>query len=79
MEVNSDSVQLWWKAPTNTLGLAGYVIYKDGKEFAVVNKDITEYKVDGLRKNTIYGFKVSAKYVNGAESKPVSLNVRTKK
>lgn len=77
-EVDSDSVKLTWESPKETTGLVGYSIYKDGKIFAEVGTDTT-YIVEGLRKNTIYGFKVVSQYSNGEVSKPVSENVRTKK
>ncbi|MGL5379714.1 sialidase domain-containing protein [Clostridium sp.] len=75
----SNSVLLNWNSPESTVGLEEYVVYKDGKEFAVIPADITELNITGLRSNTIYGFKVGARFSNGEESKPVSLNVRTTK
>ncbi|MGL5378351.1 S8 family serine peptidase [Clostridium sp.] len=78
-ESTNSSVALTWEAPKTTDGLVGYVIYKDGKEVATVDNGTTEYTVEELRANTIYGFKVVAKYSNGEVSKPVSKNVRTTK
>ncbi|MGL5381003.1 endo-alpha-N-acetylgalactosaminidase family protein [Clostridium sp.] len=77
-EVTSNSVSLTWNAPSETVGLEGYTIYKDGKVVAEVN-DATSYTAEGLKSNSIYGFKVVAKYSNGEISKPVSINVRTSK
>ena len=74
---SSTGVKLTWKAPQYADGLKEYIVYKDGKKFATVDaKDLT-YDVTGLKGNTIYGFKVTAVYTNGVESKPVSVNART--
>ncbi|MEG2291381.1 MAG: fibronectin type III domain-containing protein [Clostridium sp.] len=73
------SVKLGWESPDNVAGLVEYVIYKDGKKLTSVSSDESEYVVNELRSNTIYGFKVTAKYSNGKESKPQSVNVRTTK
>lgn len=77
--ITNNSVKLTWEEPKDTKGLVGYVLYKDSKEIETFSKEITEYKVDNLRKNTLYGFKIVAKYSNGEVSKPKSINVRTKK
>ncbi|MGL5381004.1 endo-alpha-N-acetylgalactosaminidase family protein [Clostridium sp.] len=76
--VTSNSATLTWNEPSETVGLEGYTIYKDGKIVAEVN-DATSYTAEGLKSNSIYGFKVVAKYSNGEVSKPVSVNVRTTK
>ncbi|MGL5380934.1 sialidase domain-containing protein [Clostridium sp.] len=78
-EVTDSSVKLSWDVPNNTVGLTEYVIYKDGKILATIPADSTEHNVTGLKSNTIYGFKVTAKYSNNQESKPTSLNIRTQK
>ncbi|MGL5381578.1 discoidin domain-containing protein, partial [Clostridium sp.] len=78
-EITNNSATLTWDIPTSVIGLDEYVIYKDGKEVATVKAGTTEYKEEGLKANTIYGYKVTAKYSNGEESKPVSVNIRTKK
>lgn len=77
--INNNSITLNWNKPEETVGLVEYVIYKDGKEIVRLDKNATEYTIDSLRKNTIYGFKITARYANGSESKPVSLNIRTTK
>ncbi|MGL5379912.1 fibronectin type III domain-containing protein, partial [Clostridium sp.] len=77
--VTNNSVSLSWNAPSSVIGLAEYVVYKDGKVVATVPAGTTEYVASELKANTIYGFKVTAKYSNGQESKPVSLNTRTTK
>ncbi|MGL4990290.1 MAG: TIM-barrel domain-containing protein [Sarcina sp.] len=77
--VTNNSVSISWEAPKTTAGLREYVIYKDGKELQTVPSNVTEGVISELKANTLYGFKVSAKYSNGEESKPVSLNVRTEK
>lgn len=78
-EVLVDTVNLSWEKPSDEYGLVEYVIYKDGKELATLSKETTSYAATELRKNTLYGFKVVAKYSNGEKSKPVSVNLRTKK
>lgn len=78
-EATSNEVVLTWNLPKETAGLIGYIIYKDGKEFAEVLLNETTFTVTDLKYNTIYGFKVVSKYSNGEKSKPVSINLRTKK
>lgn len=76
----SNWVKLAWEAPKEGTEVAEYIIYKDGKEIDRVKSDAAlEYEAIGLKLNSIYGFKVVAKGRNGAESKPVSLNIRTTK
>lgn len=77
--ISNNTLELLWESPSTIEGLVGYIIYKDGKKIGEVNKAINNYKVENLRPNTIYGLKVVSKYSNGKESKPVSINVRTKK
>jgi len=77
-EITNNSVIIEWNAPEEKEGLVGYEIYKDGKLIAEVN-NTTSYKLEALKANTIYGFKVVSKYSNGQKSKPVSINTRTKK
>lgn len=78
-KVTSNSVDLSWNEPKATEGLVGYEIYKDGKLLTEVESNKTNYVVEGLKANTIYGFKVVSKYSNNEKSKPLSENVRTKK
>lgn len=78
-EVTSDSISITWEEPKDTVGLESYAIYKDGKLLEVVPSTMNEYKLNNLKQNTIYGIKVSARYSNGEESKPKSINARTKK
>lgn len=78
-EVNNNNITLSWNEPEYTEGLVGYEVYKDGKIIGEVNSDTTNYKVDELKVNTIYGFKIVSKYSNGEKSKPISINTRTKK
>lgn len=74
-----NTVALTWEAPKSTVGLVEYIIYKDGKELTTVDANTLSYTVEKLRTNTNYGFKVACKYSNGEKSKPVSINLRTKK
>lgn len=78
-KVTSNEVALTWNLPKETVGLVGYIIYKDGKEITELASDETTFTVTGLKANRIYGFKVVSKYSNGKKSKPISINVRTKK
>lgn len=78
-EVTNSTATLTWEAPKSKEGLAGYVIYKDGKELEQISADVTTYVAENLKTNIIYGFKVVSKYSNGEVSKPVSVNLRTKK
>jgi len=73
------TVNLTWDAPKTAEGLVEYIIYKDGKVLDTIAADKTNYTAENLKSNTIYGFKVVAKYSNDETSKPVSVNVRTKK
>lgn len=77
--VTSNSVKLMWTEPNSTIGLVEYIIYKDGKKIDTVDNKSVNYEVNNLKSNTIYGFKVAARYSNGEISKPVSINIRTKK
>lgn len=74
-----DEVTLSWDNPKSITGLNEFVIYKDGKIYDTVNNETTSIKISDLKSNTLYGFKVTAKYSNDKESKPQSLSVRTKK
>lgn len=75
-EITNKIVKLEWEAPTNTT-IKEYIIYKDGKEFTkTTDANIT---IDGLKANTIYGFKVVAVSEDNQISKPTSINTRTKK
>lgn len=77
-ETESTSATISWEAPKNTENLVEYVIYKDGKTLETIDASNASYKVEDLKANTIYGFKVASKYSNGEISKPISINVRTK-
>jgi len=77
--VDKNSITLNWNKPSTIVGLVEYIIYKDGKLVDKVDASTTSYNFTGLKTNSIYGFKVIGKYSNGEESKPVSINVRTKK
>ncbi|MEG2291707.1 MAG: sialidase domain-containing protein [Clostridium sp.] len=76
---NSNSISIAWESPKSTIGLTNYIIYKDGKVLEKVSAETTEYVLDNLKANTIYGIKVVAEYLNGEVSKPISVNGRTEK
>ncbi|MGL5380222.1 glycosyl hydrolase family 95 catalytic domain-containing protein [Clostridium sp.] len=75
----TNNVSLIWDAPASTVGLVEYIVYKDGKVYGTVKAGNTSIEIPELKSNTIYGFKVIAKFSNNEESKPVSINVRTQK
>lgn len=75
--ITGTEITLNWKAPQSTEGLIGYTLYKEGQVLAVLDSNVTSYKVTGLSENTLYGFKIVSNYENGKSSKPVSVNVRT--
>lgn len=79
VEKTHNSIKLSWEAPKNTDGLTNYIIYKDGKQIGKISAENTEYVLNDLKANTIYGIKISAEYSNGEVSKPTSINIRTKK
>ena len=66
---NLDAVKLSWEAPKTTDGLVEYIVYKDGKEIAIVDSSNTECTVENLKSNTIYGFNVVDKYSSEELSK----------
>lgn len=76
---SNKTVDLSWSSPESKVGLVSYIIYKDGKVLDTIDADKTSYTAENLRVNTNYGFKVVTKYSNGEISKPISINVRTKK
>lgn len=78
-ESESTSINISWEAPENIVGLVEYIIYIDGKLLDTIDSSNTSYKVEDLRTNTIYGFRVVSKYSNGEISNPASVNARTKK
>ncbi|MGL5381011.1 glycoside hydrolase family 38 C-terminal domain-containing protein [Clostridium sp.] len=78
-ETTKNEVKLTWNTPESKDSLKEYVVYKDGKECKTVPAGTNEITLNELRSNTIYGFKVTARYINNEESKPISINVRTSK
>lgn len=76
-EVNKKDVTVSWKAPENTFGLEGYILYKDGKVVDEVSANDKEYTFEGLKRHTIYNFKIAAKYSNGDLSNKETLTLRT--
>lgn len=78
-DIEANSLNLTWKAPESLVGLVEYEVYKDGKRIASLTNRENQFKVEDLKTNTIYSFKVITKYSNGESSKPVSINQRTSK
>lgn len=77
-EINSSTVELSWEAPKNSTDLVEYIIYKDNVKIATLNSNTTTYTLTNLTSKTNYKIEVSAKYLNGEESKTTSINVKTK-
>lgn len=77
--VNKKNVIVEWDAPNNTEGLTGYVLYKDGKKVAEIGANERSYNFKGLKRHTIYNFKVASKYANGKLSSKESITLRTKR
>ncbi|MGL5244238.1 MAG: discoidin domain-containing protein [Sarcina sp.] len=75
-DTTSHSITIDWEAPTNTT-IKDYVIFKDGMEIGRTTD--TNYTVDGLKANTLYGFKVVAVSTDMQLSRPVAKNGRTEK
>lgn len=75
--VNKKDVTVQWDKPENNYGLEGYVLYRDGKEVGEIGVDETSYTFDGLKRHTIYNFKIAAKYANGEISTKESITLRT--
>lgn len=76
---SSTTVDLSWSEPISIVGLQEYIIYKDGKEILRVPVGSNKTTIEGLKVNTIYGFKIVAQFSNGEKSKPLSINTRTTK
>lgn len=76
-DINKKDVKLIWDAPETIEGLEGYVIYKDGKKIKELPADTTEFVASKLNRNTIYNFKIAAKYSNGELSTEESKTIRT--
>lgn len=76
-EVGSNYVVLSWTPSENTNGLSGYSIYKDGEVVQKLGTEETSCKIEGLRSNTIYSFRIVANYSNGEVSKPLPVDLRT--
>ncbi|MGL5378541.1 discoidin domain-containing protein, partial [Clostridium sp.] len=75
-DITKNSVSMTWEAPTN-VEIKEYIIYRDGKEIGRTSD--TSFVAEGLRVNSIYGFKIVAVSNEDKESKPISINVRTRK
>lgn len=76
-DIKNNSVTLAWNSPENTYGIDGYIIYKDNKKIGEVLVNEIEFKVENLKRHTIYNFKVAAKYSNGEISEKDTITVRT--
>ncbi|MPQ43475.1 S8 family serine peptidase [Clostridium tarantellae] len=77
-DITNNSLKLTWNETTNVT-INEYIIYKDGVKIATVNGTSQEYLIDNLKANTLYNFKIIAKSIDEQLSRPVSINIRTKK
>ncbi|MPQ44094.1 alpha-amylase family glycosyl hydrolase [Clostridium tarantellae] len=73
-----NKITIAWNKPKSK-DIIGYKIYKDNKLIDEIDKDITEYNIENLKSNTLYGFKVLCKYSNDKVSRPRFINIRTTK
>lgn len=79
-EITNNLINIRWEAPLEKENIESYSIYLDGKLKGVILADGTsEYSINNLKANTIYGIKIVAKSSNGLVSNPISINLRTKK
>ncbi|WP_170272155.1 sialidase domain-containing protein [Clostridium tarantellae] len=78
-ETTSSTIKLDWETPSKGGAVKEYIIYKDSIEIARVSKEVTEYIVENLKANTLYGFKIVAIGEDGENGRPVAINARTSK
>ncbi|MGL5380153.1 penicillin binding protein PBP4B, partial [Clostridium sp.] len=79
-EIESNCAKVTWNSPSNNDFIKEYKVYLDGKlEAVILPGEVLEYEFKDLKSNSIYGVKVVAKTMDGLESKPISINIRTKK
>ncbi|MGG5461828.1 alpha-L-fucosidase [Clostridium sp. B9] len=77
-EKSKKSVTLTWDKPVGGVEVAEYIIYKDGKKIGTVPASgELSYIANGLKRHTIYNFKVAAKGVNGKIGPKASVTLRT--
>lgn len=79
-EITNNSLNIEWETPLNSENIESYNVYLDGKlKLIILPGNGNKCSVKNLKNNTIYGVKVVAKTKDSLLSKPVSINVRTKK
>lgn len=79
-DYTNNTVDISWEKPINNQNIKEYCLYLDGKLLDTVSANSElEYELSNLDSNTIYGIKITSKSKNGLESKPSSLNIRTRK
>ncbi|MPQ42991.1 sialidase domain-containing protein [Clostridium tarantellae] len=79
INITNKSLKLKWDKPLTSENIREYVLYKDGVELTRVNGEITEFNIEDLKSNTLYGFKILAIGENNKKGRPVSINMRTLK
>ncbi|MGL5244207.1 MAG: beta-N-acetylglucosaminidase domain-containing protein [Sarcina sp.] len=77
-ESTDSTITLSWDAPDN-IPVKEYIIYKDGVQIDTIPAVETTYTAEGLKANTLYGFKIVAISNDDLKSRPVAINGRTKK
>ena len=75
-EVGKDFIKLSWDFVKNTK-VKEYIVYNKGKEYTRVTDN--NCTVKNLKANTMYNFKVVAVGIDGRESSPATLNIKTNK
>lgn len=79
--VESKTLMIKWPVIYKAKSYEGYIINHEGEvEVSDTTNNLSyEFTISELKVNTIYEFKVTAKYSDESESKPKSIKVRTKK
>lgn len=73
--VSSSAIDLDWDASTDNVGVADYLIRRDGTQIATTT--ITDYADTGLAADTSYSYTIVARDAAGNESSPANVIVAT--
>ena len=74
---SATQIKLSWRASTDTVGVVGYRILRDGVQIAMATKP--GFRDQGLNPSTTYGYRVSAVDAVGNESPAASVSATTLK
>jgi len=69
-------VELSWKNPSHE-NLEKVIIYQDARKIKEVHVPDQQYRVNGLKPDTVYTFKLTTSYGSGIESPGVTITVKT--